>query len=151
MSSEQIKAAIAPCGLNCEKCFAHADGDIRQHSLELKEKLGNFIGYAKRFETMFGEPVFQHYPAFREFLDYLASGNCRGCRNEQCRLFKTCGVRRCHQEKRVDYCAECDEFPCDRTGFDHQLQNVWVRLNEKIRENGMNCFYETTRTAPRYI
>ncbi|MCP3952097.1 MAG: DUF3795 domain-containing protein, partial [Desulfobacterales bacterium] len=32
MDSEHIKAAIAPCGLSCEKCFAHVDGDIRRYS-----------------------------------------------------------------------------------------------------------------------
>lgn len=35
MSYEQIKASLAPCGLSCEKCFAHVDGDIRQYTLFL--------------------------------------------------------------------------------------------------------------------
>ena len=37
MTTEQIKASIAPCGLSCEKCFAYVNGDIRRHSLKLKE------------------------------------------------------------------------------------------------------------------
>jgi hypothetical protein len=101
MTYEQIKAALGPCGLNCEKCFAHVDGDIRQYSLKLKEKLGNFEPYAKRYETLLKEPVFKNYPAFKEMLDYFASENCRGCRNEQCKMFKDCGVRPCHQKKRL--------------------------------------------------
>ncbi len=52
MIDEKIKQAIGPCGLCCETCFAHVDGDIRKHSLKLKEKLGNFRVYAKRFETL---------------------------------------------------------------------------------------------------
>ena len=51
MTTEQIKSSIAPCGLSCEKCFAHVNGDIRRYSLKLKEKLGNFDNYAKRYET----------------------------------------------------------------------------------------------------
>jgi len=82
MADEQIKAALAPCGLSCEKCFAHVNGDIRRYSLELKEKLGNFDIYAKRFETMLGDPIFKKYPDFKEMLDYFASENCKGCRNE---------------------------------------------------------------------
>ena len=102
MADEQIKAAIAPCGLSCEKCFAHVDGGIRKCSLKLKEKLGNFDNYAKRFETLLGNPIFKKYPDFKEMLDYFASANCQGCRNEQCKLFTTCGVRSCHQKKGVD-------------------------------------------------
>jgi hypothetical protein len=36
MTYEQIKASLAPCGLSCEKCFAHVDGDIRRYSLKRK-------------------------------------------------------------------------------------------------------------------
>ena len=115
MNYEQIKDSLAPCGLNCAKCFAHVDGAIRRHSLELKEQLGNFGVYAQRFETLIGNPVFKNYPEFKEMLDYLASPNCKGCRSEQCKLFKECGVRICHQEKQVDFCYQCDEFPCTRT------------------------------------
>ena len=98
MTTDQIKSSIAPCGLSCEKCFAHVNGDIRRHSLKLKEKLGNFDNYAKRYETLLGDPVFKKYPDFKEALDYFASENCKGCRNEQCRLFKNCGVRVCYTE-----------------------------------------------------
>ncbi|MCD4675435.1 MAG: hypothetical protein K8S18_05490 [Desulfobacula sp.] len=42
MISGQIKASLAPCGLSCEKCFAHVDGNIRRYSLKRKEELGNF-------------------------------------------------------------------------------------------------------------
>ena len=151
MASEQILAAIAPCGLNCAKCFAHVDGDIRKHSLELREKLGNFEEYAKRYETLLKEPAFKNYPAFKEMLDYFAAENCRGCRNEQCRLFKDCGVRGCHQEKGVDYCHECGEFPCGNTNFDERLYEVWLRINRKIQKIGLEEFHEKGKHRPRYV
>jgi hypothetical protein len=150
MGYEKIKASIAPCGLSCENCFAYADGDIRRYSLKLKKKLGNFEAYARRFETLLGNPIFKKYPDFKEMLDYLASENCRGCRNEQCRLFKDCGVRGCHQEKQVDYCYQCREFPCGNTGFDGRLHKVWVAINEKIRSAGIEKYYEETKDRPRY-
>jgi hypothetical protein len=151
MEYEQIKGSLGPCGLCCETCFAHVDGDIRRYSLKLKEKLGNFDAYAQRFETLLGNPVFKKYPDFKEMLDYLAAENCRGCRNEQCKLFTDCGVRPCHQEKGVDFCYQCDEFPCNRTNYDDRLYKIWVLINEKIRKKGLESYYEETKARPRYV
>lgn len=151
MSYEQIKKAMAPCGLSCEKCFAHVDGDIRAYSRKLKEKLGNFAPYAERFESFLGEPIFKKYPDFEEVLDYLASENCKGCREDQCKLFKECGVSRCHREKRVDFCFQCEEFPCEKTHFDENLAKAWMRINEKIRKIGLERFYEKMKDRPRYV
>ena len=151
MTTEQIKGAIAPCGLNCEKCFAHVDGDIRKYSLKLKENLGNFDLYAKRFETLLGDPIFKKYPDFKVMLDYFASEHCTGCRNEQCRMFKDCGVRKCHQEKQIDFCYLCDEFPCKKTNFDEDLYKRWVMINEKIKETGIEELYEKSRSRQLYL
>jgi hypothetical protein len=149
--NEEIMAAIAPCGLSCETCFAHVDGDIRKYAMKLKEKLGNFEGYAKRFETMMDEPVFRKYADFKEILVYFASEHCRGCRKEQCRMFNNCGIRKCHQEKQIDFCYQCNNFPCNRTNFDERLYQVWVILNEKIRKSGIESYYEKARVRPRYV
>jgi hypothetical protein len=54
--------------------------------------------YAKRYETLLSDPVFRKYPDFKEMLDYFASESCKGCRNEQCKVFKDCGVHGCHQK-----------------------------------------------------
>jgi Protein of unknown function (DUF3795) len=151
MGSEEIKSAIAPCGLSCEKCFAHVDGDIRGYSINLKEKLGNFENYAKRFETLIGDPVFKKYPDFKEMLDYFAKANCKGCRNEQCKLFTDCGVRACHQERQIDFCYMCDEFPCKKTNFDEGLYKRWILINEKIKEIGIEDFFKKTKDRPRYL
>ena len=62
MDYEQIKASLSPCGLNCETCIAHVDGDTRRYSLKLKEKLANFEPYAKRFETLLDIPIFKKIP-----------------------------------------------------------------------------------------
>lgn len=77
--------------------------------------------------------------------------NCRGCRNEQCKLFKECGVRRCHREKQMDYCFQCEEFPCNKTNFDEPLNKVWVTINEKIQKIGVEQFYAKTKDRPRYV
>ncbi len=150
MTGPKIQASVAPCGLSCKKCFAHVDGDIRKHSKKLKELLGNFQNYAQRFEILLKEPVFRKYSDFMEVLDYFASENCRGCRNEQCKLYKDCGVRPCHQEKQVDFCYRCDDFPCDRTNFDEPLYRAWIKRNEIIRTSGLEKYYQLTKDRPRY-
>ena len=151
MASEQIKSSIAPCGLSCEKCFAHLNGDIRRYSKKLKEELGNFAHHAERFGMLLDNPVFKNYPAFKEMLDYFASKNCKGCRNEQCKLFNACGVRVCHQEKRIDFCYACDEFPCDKTNFDPKMYKAWVYRNQSIKKDGLGKYYKSTLKQPRYI
>jgi hypothetical protein len=150
MTTDIIKTVIAPGGLCCETCFAHVDGDIRKLSIQLKEKLGNFRAAAQRFESMLEAPVFRKYPDFEEMLDYFAAGHCHGCRNEQCRVFKNCGVRPCHQEMGVDFCYQCDQFPCNNTRFDENLYNSWVAINQIIRKKGIETYCETARTRPRY-
>lgn len=151
MATDLILNTLAPCGLSCAKCFAHVDGDIRRYSIKLKQKLGNFDIYAKRFETLVDEPIFKKYPDFKAMLDYFAAGNCRGCRNEQCKLFSGCGVRQCHQEKQIDYCHQCDDFPCDKTGFDKHLHERWIKMNERIKAVGVEQYYDETKNKPRYV
>jgi len=150
MTYKDILNALGPCGLNCEKCFAHQDGEIRQYSLKLLEKLGNFDLYAKRFETLLDNPIFKKYPDFKIMLEYFASENCKGCRKENCKLFKDCGVRRCHQQKNVDFCFQCEDFPCEKTNFDVDLKKRWTQLNDRIRENGIEKYFADTKVKPRY-
>ena len=150
MTPEQLKETLAPCGLCCETCFAHANGDIRKYSIKLKEKLGNFHLNAERFVSLLENPVFKKYQDFKEMLDYFASENCQGCRNEQCRLFKNCGVRVCHQKKMIDFCYQCDQFPCENTNFDPGLYKGWVIINKKIKEKGVEQFAKEAREHPRY-
>ena len=147
---QDILKALGPCGLNCEKCFAHEDGDIRKYSLKLIEKLGDFALYAKRFESLLDAPIFKKYPDFRIMLEYLASENCKGCRKENCKLFKDCGVRNCHQQKNIDFCFQCNDYPCNKTNFDSALNKRWTKLNDRIREIGVEKYYAETKEMPRY-
>jgi len=83
MRYRDILKVLAPCGLNCYKCFAYKDGEIRKVSLKLKELMGSFDKYAERFSKFL--PVFENYPAFKELLIYLTEGDCKGCREGTCK------------------------------------------------------------------
>lgn len=143
-----IRERIAPCGLDCGKCVAHADGDVRRQAQALGDLLGPGFGpYAQRFAAM--RPVFGNYPAFREMLDHLAQGTCRGCRESGC-LFQECRVHRCVREQGVDFCFQCARFPCDQTNFPPRLLDIWRRNNERMRDMGLGAYFEWIKDKPRY-
>ena len=150
MKFDDIKNKLAPCGLHCGMCFAFVDGDIKKASERLKESLGNFDIYARRFVELLNEPLFKKYPEFKELLSYFASVECNGCRKESCKLFQGCKVRACHLEKKVDYCFQCSEFPCSNTGFDQHLYTRFIAINTRMKDVGVKKYYEEIKDRPRY-
>jgi hypothetical protein len=144
---DTILKDLAPCGLSCRKCFANSQGDIASLSVQLVERLGSFDVYAERFSAFL--PAFEDYPPFKTLLAYLSQGHCDGCRQGTC-LYPDCGVTTCYQEKGVDFCFQCNEFPCDRSNFDPHLERRWRQMNERMREIGVEAYYEETKDQPRY-
>lgn len=147
---EFIKKRLAPCGLHCGKCFAFAEGDIRHFSQQLKQSLGNFDIYAARFTELLQEPVFRKYPSFKALLDHLTTVNCNGCRAEKCKLFSNCKVRSCSEEKNVEFCFQCPDFPCRHTGFDEHLYQRHIEINKRIKEIGVEAYYQEVKNLSRY-
>ncbi|MFW9828021.1 MAG: DUF3795 domain-containing protein [Candidatus Thorarchaeota archaeon] len=147
MEYKKILDTIAPCGLNCYKCFANSEGEIRKYSNKLKELLGDFKIYAERFSSFL--PIFNEYPSFNRLLKYLGKENCPGCRKGSC-LYPDCGVRDCYLHKKVDFCFQCDEFPCENSNFDEHLKKRWISINRRMREIGIESYYQETKNLPRY-
>ena len=147
MEYEDMLKELAPCGLNCRKCMAFCEGDIRKASEHLRQLLGSFDRYAERFSAFI--PVFKNYPAFRELLAFFTKADCKGCRAGQCR-YPNCGVRTCDQMKKVDFCFECDRFPCGKTNFDPDLKRRWIEMNTRMKQVGVERYYEETKDLPRY-
>lgn len=147
MEYQDILDILAPCGLNCRKCFAHSEGDIGTLSAQLQERLGSFDRYAERFSAFL--PVFNNYPSFEELLAYLAQADCNGCRKGGC-LWPDCGVITCYQQKGVGFCFQCNEFPCEKTNFDPDLKRRWIQMNNRMQEIGVESYYQETKDLPRY-
>lgn len=147
MEYEEILEKLAPCGLSCEKCFANSEGDVRKSSTKLKELLGSFTSYAERFSSFI--PVLKNYSAFEELLNFFAQANCDSCRKGTC-IHPNCGVIGCYQKKGVDFCFQCDEFPCNKTNFAPEHRNRWVQTNNRMREVGVILYFEETKDLPRY-
>jgi hypothetical protein len=147
MQDKDILGRLAPCGLDCTKCAGYAKGEIREHSGKLMHLLGAFERYAEKFSAFL--PVFGNYPPFKEMLLHFSQANCMGCRNGKCGN-PNCGVISCYQLKGVDFCFQCDEFPCNKTNFDHDLKERWIQMNNRMKEIGIQSYFEETRDLPRY-
>ncbi len=112
--------------------------------------LGNFEPYALRFITLLEEPVFKKYPDFKEMLAHFTNGGCKGCRSDDCKLFKACLVKQCSRDKKVDFCFQCPEFLCEITGFDENLQKRWLTINKRMKEAGVEQYFEEIKDKSRY-
>ena len=147
MKYRELLNFLAPCGLSCQKCFAYTQGEISMHSKELQKLLGNFNIYAERFSTFL--PEFKNYPSFKTMLAYFAEPDCKGCRQGTCK-YPNCGVVDCYKQKGVDFCFQCEEFPCEKTNFDPHLRKRWIEMNNRMKEIGVEGYYEETKNQPRY-
>ncbi|MDX9722572.1 MAG: DUF3795 domain-containing protein [Myxococcota bacterium] len=80
--------AISPCGIDCFNCEVYED----KLSDELRARLAATFGL---------EP------------EKVA---CKGCREQNgCRLhWGACATLDCVKAHQVDYCYECNEFPCEK-------------------------------------
>ncbi|MBI4690155.1 MAG: DUF3795 domain-containing protein [Nitrospirae bacterium] len=148
MNYNEILKVLAPCGLNCVKSRQFAEGDIKKHAQELKSLLGSFDSYAERFSEF--QPVYKNYPRFKEMLVHFTEMNCRGCRQGDCK-YPNCGVAACYKQKGVDFCFQCNEFPCEKTNFDPNLKQRWLKMNTRMKEIGVEAYFEETKDIPRYV
>ena len=148
--SDELRCRLAPCGLYCGRCFAFVNGDIRVFSSRLKAALGNFDVYAKRYVKLLDDPIYATYPKFKSFLAHLAGVSCGGCRKEKCKLFVACGVRPCAETRKVDFCFQCADFPCNKTGFDEHLYARHVAINIQMKKVGIEKYFDEVKNIPRY-
>ncbi len=148
MNYDDIVKVLAPCGLNCSKCLAYVDGEIKRNAGELKRLLGAFDSYAERFSRF--NAVFDNYPSFKKLLDHFAQAGCKGCRNGDC-IYPNCGVAPCSKKRGIDFCFQCNEYPCEKTNFDPNLKERWIKMNNLMKEIGVEAYYEESKDSPRYI
>jgi len=148
MKYDEVLEFLAPCGLSCQKCFAYQKGEIGYHSKKLQNLLGNFDIYAKRFSNFI--PEFKDYPSFKKMLSYFSSPDCLKCRQGTCK-YANCGVVECYKNKGVDFCFQCEEFPCEKTNFDPHLEKRWRRMNIRMKEIGVEAYFELTKDICRYL
>lgn len=147
MEYEDVVQRLAPCGLDCSRCADYADGEIRKLSMRLGDMLNGYLRVAKVKENI--KPLFSGYPQFEEVLSSLAEAACSGCRGNNVLCPINCAAGLCTREKGVDFCFQCEEFPCTRE-IHTQIRNRWLEFNQRMKEIGVVEFYCEQRRLPRY-
>jgi len=140
---------VAPCGLDCSRCISCTEGRSVQLSRELLELLGeNFHAYAARLQAI--NPALAEYPQFRRVLESLAQDRCGGCRSGTRVCLPSCNVMSCTSAKGVEFCFQCDEYPCTNTGLPEPVLKKWRTQNDRMREIGIDGYRRELAETPRY-
>jgi len=147
MKKNDLLRVIAPCGLLCYTCDAMKDGVINQAAKKLLYALTSYDSFLE--SSPGARPISEKYSDFKEVLDYLANVKCNGCREDRC-LKTNCIVPECTHNRNILFCYECEDFPCDKTGFPDDLKEKWIRKNKRIKEVGIERFFEEEKEIPHY-
>jgi len=147
MNYEEIKRRLAPCGLDCGRCAGYRNGEINRLSRELIDQLGNYRRIAPIRARADAE--FAYFEQFEKILTTFATDDCNGCRMPDSRCPAICKAKSCHQEKGVDFCFQCSDFPCG-SEMEIVTGNRWRQKNERMAEIGVEGFYREQLKTPRY-
>ena len=116
MDKETAKRMTSPCGLPCFHCPAH----LAKSHPEILEKVVATLGVSPDNAT------------------------CEGCRPHQGRIpllnpEKTCAIFLCARERGIDFCHQCDDFPCgrlqpyaDQAHFPHNMKMYQLCMMKKL-------------------
>ena len=88
---------IACCGLDCDKCGAFIATQKNDDSMRAK--------VAKEWRELYNVPVEPEHI------------NCTGCKSDGVKTVyceQMCEVRKCCLNKKLENCAPCESFPCDK-------------------------------------
>ncbi len=121
---------VAPCGIDCVNCELYAEN--------------NRMDVVERMAQMTGKSVEEI--------------KCKGCREQGgCTIHADCKTLACVQEKGIDFCHECADFPCTRLqpmkqGAERTPHNLKVYNLCRLKALGMEKFLnEAARTRRLYF
>jgi hypothetical protein len=144
---DQVVRRLAPCGLDCERCARYKGGTVNRAAADLAAALQGFEAMAARVVDRI--PALAGYAGFEEILGVFVAADCAGCRQGEVPL-PFCAARTCHREQGVDFCFQCSEYPCDRNQYPGNLAERWRTCNDRMREVGVEQYYQESLERPRY-
>jgi hypothetical protein len=147
MTTNNLLACIAPCGLACHTCAASAGGVMKEPAQQLLRYLEGFDLYAAKLSAF--DPRLKKFGDFKEVLGMLGEASCEGCRDGVCK-FPGCGIAPCAKELDHDFCYQCPEFPCDKADFEPLLKAKWLKANERMKEIGPEAYFEEAKGRSHY-
>ena len=118
-SIEQKKEVSAVCGLFCPACTVFIGTQEDPGRIEMITKRSDYT------------------------VEDLTCDGCRSARRSK--YCRTCKMLKCSEEKGVDFCSECDEYPCDhlkefQPAMPHRAE-LWKSL-DRISEVGFEDWYD---------
>lgn len=151
MKKEEILKQIAPCSLMCHTCAAYENGVICASSRQLLKYMD---GMGEFFRKHAPHALDNHQNLEDELKKY-AQGKCPGCRNNRdctCSI-SGCYIPECTKQHKVDFCGECEEFPCNAMTkvFEAEVYNQWLSGNKEIKDRGIETYWENNKEKPHYI
>lgn len=155
-NKKDILNAIAPCSMFCTTCTGCKYGDVSYHAKELVRLLqGHEEFLEKNLKDQYRYKL-EEYKAFSKKLKKYANAKCGGCRNNRVNgcCIEGCIIPECVKEHHVDFCAECNEFPCDKINeriYKKTIIKKWLDGNNEIKEKGIEQYYEKNKNCPHYI
>jgi len=124
--TEQL-AFVTYCGLYCKLCAGR--GRIPQRAAALQEAM------AEEGWPFWGTTV----PGFTDFWRFLeelqASGGCPGCRAGGGP--PDCRIRACAQERGLELCSQCPDFPCPRIEALGAIYPTLIADNRRLQTVGL--------------
>jgi len=144
---QKVVNRLAPCGIDCERCVRYDKGTVKRLATELGAALEGFERMAAR--SVDRVPALKDYDRFAEILGFFRGSDCPGCREQGCPL-PICAARDCYREKGVDFCFQCDEYPCERNQYPQIMVERWRAVNDRMREVGPEQYYRESLEKPRY-
>lgn len=159
MEKEKLLDYVAPCSLLCYTCMGFKDGPISQCAKRLyiyNEGVCEF-----RSTHMLTEKRKEWHSKFNEFHETLlnfSGASCTGCRNDpsSCGGIEGCVVPNCVKEHGVDFCADCNEFPCQKAKdffatHDDKISKAWETGNRLIKKVGIDAYFTEKKDVSHYI
>ncbi|MGI6199848.1 MAG: DUF3795 domain-containing protein [Christensenellales bacterium] len=153
MTREELLDRLPPCGLMCYTCPGFRGGAVQRHAaalLKLKEGFREFLG--------------QWYDDLTELDQYLARlsndahpgcPGCRKCGGAGGGCIPGCFIPACAQERGVDFCAQCEQFPCQRVAqsdlYGEPVKRAFREGGELIRRHGPEGFFNLRKDTSHYL
>jgi hypothetical protein len=122
---------VTYCGLYCGLCSQRAR--IPQQAKSLRDSMAE-DGFDQWGQDM---------PNFKEFWSFLnqwcdLKNCCPGCR--QGGGNPGCEIRKCAQQRNVEFCPSCEDYPCDRISELGKIYPVLIADGRRLKEIGVDLW-----------
>lgn len=162
MGNEILLDYVAPCSLLCYACPSLKNGPVSECAKRLHNYWEGYCEFRSEYLPEENRSAWHsEFNAFDNTLHFLGGASCPGCRNNPPSnkggwgCLEGCVIPTCVKERGVDFCAECDEFPCQKAKNFFATHNWtgedWENGNRRIKEVGINAYFDEKKDVSHYI